>query len=277
MKKNMNLRAAVIDLYNNEKNEGMRCIKELLTEAGERFPQSGLQFEIFESRYKGDVPGSDYDIYISSGGPGSPFDDEGKEWEKKYFALLDAIWNNNQTKERKKYIFFICHSFQMMARHFHFAEVTKRHKKSFGVHQFLQTEEGAETPIFRGLLNPFYAADFRQFQVVNPNDEYMKEFGAVVLSKEMQNGDGHEPALMAVKLSEEIQGTQFHPEADPDSMIYHLRQPERKEYVVSEYGEEMYFRMIADLEDPQKIKLTRKTVIPNFLNNAITTLLEKSA
>jgi len=75
--------------------------------------------------------------------------------------------------------------------------------------------------------------------------------------------------LAAVRISDEIVGTQFHPEADPDSMLYHFKQDERKQQVVEKYGEERYFEMIRILERPDTIKKTRKTVIPSFLNNAI--------
>ena len=81
----MKIKAAVIDLYNNEENQGMRCIQDLLKEAGKRHEKTGgLDFKIYDSRYKGEVPGLEYDIYISSGGPGDPFEGEGTKWEKKY-------------------------------------------------------------------------------------------------------------------------------------------------------------------------------------------------
>ncbi len=268
------LRVATIDLYNGEVNEGMRCIRELVTDCGNRFSKNfDLQYDVFETRNKNEVPSvSDYDIFVSSGGPGSPFEGEGCEWEKKYFSLLDDIWSNNQNSDNKKYIFFICHSFQMMARYFKFAEVGERYKKSFGVHPFSRTLAGETDVLMQHLSNPFYAADFRQYQVINPNEERLLELGAKIVAKEIDKGDGHQPALMAVRISNEIAGTQFHPEADPDSMIYHLRQGERKEYVIKEFGEEMYFQMIASLEDPNKIPLTRKMVIPTFLNTAVEAL-----
>ena len=265
------LKVATIDLYNGEVNEGMRCIRELVTDCGEKYSSIfDLQYDVFETRNKNEVPVvADYDIFVSSGGPGSPFDGVGTEWENKYFNFLDEIWSNNQNSDKKKYIFFICHSFQMMARYFSFAEVGERYKKSFGVHPFTRTEEGESDELMKNLSNPFYAADFRQYQVINPNEARLAELGAKIVAKEIDKGDGHQPAIMAVRITDEIAGTQFHPEADPDSMIFHLRQGERKEYVIKEFGEEMYFQMLASLEDPNRIPLTRKMVIPTFLNNAV--------
>lgn len=265
------IRIATIDLYNNERNEGMRCIKEIVSEAQVRNNESEITYEVFDTRFKGEVPTIENDIFISSGGPGSPFEGEGTQWEKNYFHLIQKIWDYNQNNpERKKYLFFICHSFQMMGRFFKFGTVNQRHSKSFGVMPFSLTKEGKSDPILNGLSNPFYAADIRQFQVIEPNKKILKELGAKILSYEIvDDNEKAQPALAAVRISDEIVGTQFHPEADPDSMLYHFKQDERKKQVVEKYGVERYFEMIKILERPDTIKKTRKTVIPSFLNYAI--------
>jgi homoserine O-succinyltransferase/O-acetyltransferase len=269
------IKVATIDLYNNERNEGMRCIKEIVSEAGNSSPNIDLKYDVFETRYKGDIPDLSYDIFISSGGPGSPFEDEDKQWDKDYFTLMDKIWNHNQKNtEQKKYIFFICHSFQMMARYFQFGEVNKRFFNSFGVMPFTKTEEGKSDPILKNLSDPFFAADIRHWQVVNPNKKKIDEFGAKILSWEIPEEENKDnPAITAVRISNEIAGTQFHPEADPESMLYHFKQDERKNFIIDRYNEEKYYEMIGLLEHPDKIKLTRKTVIPAFINNAINDLV----
>ena len=265
------IKIATIDLYNNERNEGMRCIKEIVSEAQSRNNGLDITYEVFDTRFKDEVPGLDKDIYISSGGPGSPFEGDGTQWEKDYFNLIQKIWDYNQNNpERKKYLFFICHSFQMMGRFFKFGTVNQRHSKSFGVMPFTLTKEGKADNILKELSNPFYSADIRQFQVVEPDKKVIKELGAKILSYEIVDDDlKAQPALAAVRISDEIVGTQFHPEADPESMLYHFKQDERKQQVVEKYGEERYFEMIRILERPETIKKTRKTVIPSFLNHAI--------
>jgi GMP synthase-like glutamine amidotransferase len=265
------IKIATIDLYNNERNEGMRCIKEIVSEAKARNNEIEISYKVFDTRYKDEVPGIENDIFISSGGPGSPFEGEGTLWEKDYFNIIQKIWDHNQSNsERKKYLFFICHSFQMMGRFFKFGTVNQRHSKSFGVMPFTLTDEGKSDLIFSGLSNPFYAADIRQFQVVNPNKTVIDELGAKILSYEIvDDNEQAKPALAAVRISSEIVGTQFHPEADPESMLYHFKQDERKKQVVEKYGEERYFGMIKILERPDTIKKTRMTVLPSFLNEAI--------
>jgi GMP synthase-like glutamine amidotransferase len=269
------IRTAVIDLYNNERNEGMRCIKEIISDSNKRFENATIYYDIFNARHRGEIPDLSYDIYISSGGPGDPFDGEGTKWESDYFSLIDKIRENNENpSNRKKYIFFICHSFQLMSRYFKFAEVTTRPKRSFGILPIERTESGAVDPILKHLSNPFYAADFRQYQVVNPNYDRLKELNASILSMEiLPENEKITPALMAVRISNEIVGTQFHPEADPESMMYHFKQPERKLQVTERYGEAMYHEMLSYIEHPDKIKLTRKSVLPGFLDNAIQSII----
>lgn len=273
------IKVTTIDLYNNERNEGMRCIKEIVSDTGSNNLNINLQYDVYETRYKGDIPDLSYDIFISSGGPGSPFEDEDKKWDKDYLTLIDNVWNYNQKNpEKKKYLFFICHSFQMMARYFQFGEVNTRFINSFGVMPFVKTKEGKNDPILKRLADPFYAADIRHWQVVNPNKKMIDEFGAKILSWEIPEKENKDnPAITAVRISNEIVGTQFHPEADPESMLYHFKQDERKKFIIDRYDKARYLEMIAMLEHPDKIKLTRETVLPSFLNKAIDELITITA
>lgn len=268
------IKISTLDLYNNERNEGMRCIREIVTESIHSNKDLDISYDVSETRYKGEFPDMSYDIFISSGGPGSPFEDKDKQWDKDYFILLDKIWTHNQnSNEQKKYIFFICHSFQMMARYFQFGEVSKRFINSFGVMPFEKTTAGKEDLILGNLSDPFFAADIRHWQVTNPNKKMLDESGAKILSLEIPEEENKEnPAITAVRISNEIVGTQFHPEADPESMLYHFKQDERKEFLIKRYNADKYNEMIDWLQHPDKIKLTRKTVIPSFLNYAIESL-----
>ena len=103
-----NIKVAVIDMNNGSLNQGMRGIIEIL----QHYPLH-LNYDIFDIRQKNEVPDLSYDIYISSGGPGSPFDGEHSKWEADFFNLLDEIEQYNTQNEIKKYAFLICHSFQL--------------------------------------------------------------------------------------------------------------------------------------------------------------------
>jgi homoserine O-succinyltransferase len=268
------VRAAIIDLYDNEINQGMRCIQDILNSFNGKINNIPLEYDRYNTRADGDIPGMEYDIYISSGGPGSPFSGEGSKWEKDYFNLLDKVLQNNSSAETgKKYVFFICHSFQIMCRYFQLAEIVKRENRAFGIFPIDKTLSGNSDPILRKLPDPFYAADFREWQVLNPDQKVFDELGAELLCIERERVRyPKNRGLMAIRISDEMFGTQFHPEADPPSMHFHFVQPERKLQVIEEFDEKTYFEMISHLESPDNITLTKNTIIPDFLKHAIENL-----
>ena len=74
------LRVAILDLNNNVVNRGIPYIKAMV----ESFSDE-MTYEVFDVRHKLEIPDTSFDIYISSGGPGSPFDFTGG-WDKAYFS-----------------------------------------------------------------------------------------------------------------------------------------------------------------------------------------------
>jgi homoserine O-succinyltransferase len=267
------LKIAILDMYDNYPNEGMRCIRQLVGGFIQQHRVPGT-FEVFNVRGAAEVPGLEYDVYISSGGPGSPLPG-GAIWEKPFFDLVDAIFTHNCYHERKKYLFLICHSFQMVALHLGLAVVNKRKSTSFGVMPVHRTQHGFRESFFRGLPEPFYVVDSRDYQVVAPNYKRIKAFGARVLALEkIRPHVPLERAIMAIRFSREVFGTQFHPEADSEGMLHYFLTEEKKQIVIDNHGEEKYYEMIERLDDPDKISLTVTIILPNFLENAASNLLE---
>ena len=74
---------------------------------------------------------------------------------------------------------------------------------------------------------------------------------------------------MAIRFSDEIVGTQFHPEADPVSFLEHLKKPMVKEKIIELKGKTKFREMLENLVDDQKIYKTNETLIPNFLEQAL--------
>jgi GMP synthase-like glutamine amidotransferase len=264
------IRVAVIDLYNNQENRDIGCIRDLLRGHDGLYNNIPVDFEIFNTRHSSIAPDTGFDIYISSGGPGSPFDGSGSLWESEYFSLLDSLWSHNQNNSSKKYFFFICHSFQIMARYFNLADVIKRSVESIGAVPVNMTDAGRDDIIFSGLANPFFGADFRQWQVINPDQKNFDELGARILAVEgdLSTLDSRR-ALMAVRINNEFAGTQFHPEVGAPAMRLYLNQPFEKNFLISGYGPERYLEMLESAEAGGKIEKTHKTVLPNFLKHAI--------
>ena len=264
------IQIAILDMYNGEPNQGMRCIIDIIN----RFNQL-VSFKIFDVRGKCELPDiKKFDIYISTGGPGNPEEGDGI-WDKKYYYFIDQLNDWNTENEVKKYVLFICHSFQMACKHFGLAKITKRKSTSFGVMSINKTEDGLNDPIFEGLPNPFYAIDSRDYQVVQPKLSVFKKNGAEIISLEKirsHRGD-YERAIMAVRFSPYFVGTQFHPEADALSFIANLKNKEKRDKIIAMKGRTKFRNMLEDLLDENKIYKTNETLIPNFLRIAINDLM----
>jgi len=266
-------RLAILDMYEGLPNQGMRCIKEILSQFGDV-----VEWEIFDVRSLAEVPDLSFDIYISTGGPGNPSDGDGI-WDVKYYKWLEAVWQWNLNPENsRKHVFLICHSFQMACLHFDLAAVSRRKSVSFGTFICHITEEGRDEPLFEGLDNPFYVADFRDFQLTQPDEDRFESMGAKIVALEKVRP--HVPlerALMAVRFSDEIFGSQFHPEADSEGMLKHFLDPERRQKIIKEHSEEKYLQMIEHLNDPGKIGLTHDIILPLFLQRALRSISGKLA
>jgi homoserine O-succinyltransferase/O-acetyltransferase len=265
------LKVAILDLYEGHANQGMRCIREILNQYSE-MNNIELEWDEFDVRLKNETPGLGYDLYISSGGPGSPLESEGAVWEGHYFNWLQQVldWNNNPLNQQKKYVFFICHSFQLACRYFGIGEVGKRKSNSFGVFPIHLLEDGKDELIFEGLNDPFYAVDSRDYQVIKPKHDVIARMGGKILAIEKERPHVPLPrAIMAMRFNEYFIGTQFHPEADAVGMSMHLQTEDKKKSVIENHGFEKWQSMITQLNDPEKIVWTYNRVIPNFLNQAI--------
>jgi GMP synthase-like glutamine amidotransferase len=268
------IKIAVIDLNDGMPNQSLRCLRDLLKQTADNRSEVDVAFDFFDTRHGGVLPDISYDIFISSGGPGSPYDGQGKAWEKNYFNLVNRIYTHNQNgNPQKKYVFFICHSFQMMVRFFDLAEVVQRHSKSFGIFPVHKTESGKADPLFQGLADPFYGSDFRNWQVIQPNRPRLKSLGAKILCIEkIRPHVPYERAIMALRVSAEMVGTQFHPESDPTSIRWHLHHPEKKDHILERWGSTKYQQMQRLADNADGLVRTHKTIIPGFIDTAIRTL-----
>jgi len=270
------LRAAILDLYDGQANQGMRCIKEMLDDFGKK-QDIELIFDIFDIRGKEEIPTLEYDVYISTGGPGSPIDSEGTRWEALFFSLMDNIkQHNNAYPDAKKYVFLICHSFQIYSRYYKLGNVNKRLSTSFGVMPIHKTLAGTKESLFNGLADPFWAVDSRDWQVTEPDIKRIRKMGGEILCIEKYRPHVKlERCVMAMRFDEAIFGTQFHPEADSAGMLFHMKTEDKKKQVIEHHGEEKYYSMLEHLDDPEKIVLTHQTIIPLFLQTALQATLQK--
>ena len=262
---------AILDMNDGQPNQGMRCILQIIKE-WEAAVDGKISCTVFDVRKKNELPGTSFDIYISSGGPGDPLLSRYEDWDIAWCKWLDELlrWNSNPATTQKKYVFFICHSFQIASRYFNTGLVYKRKSTSFGVFPMHLLEEGKNEPVFDGLSDPFYAVDSRDYQVIQPNLALLNEMGASILCIEKNRPHvPYERAVMGIRFNNYMIGTQFHPEADAAGMTMYLQTEEKRKTVIENYGEEKLNSMLEHLNDPDKILWTYSHILPNFLNQAI--------
>jgi homoserine O-succinyltransferase/O-acetyltransferase len=264
-------RFAMIDLYDGHENQGKRSIETIVHEFAKSY-NLDLTYDVFDTRGKAEIPDLSYDAYLSTGGPGSPLDSEGSHWEAQFFNFVEQLRAHNRSAAgNKKPLFLICHSFQVFCRYYGLARVGLRKSTSFGVFPIHKTSFGKEEPFFNNLPETFWAADHRDYQVTKVDFEKMEEFGARLLCREkIRPHVPLERAVMAIRFSDYIFGTQFHPEADPVGMLHYFSMPEKREQIIGKYGEDKFDHMIAHLNVPGHLVLTHNTVIPSFLESALT-------
>ncbi len=268
---NQSIRIALLDMNDGFPNQGMRCIRQIIKDWSATLDKK-IECTEFDVRQKNVLPDTSFDIYISSGGPGDPLSTRFDDWDISWCKWVDEIlrWNNNPSTTQKKFIFFICHSFQLASRFFNAGVVYKRKSTSFGVFPVHLLEEGKAEPVFEGLKDPFYAVDSRDYQVIQPNHALLNEMGASILCIEKNRPHvPYERAVMGIRFNEFMIGTQFHPEADAEGMSIHLQTEEKRKTVIENHGEEKLNSMLEHLNDPDKIRWTYSHILPNFLNQCV--------
>ena len=262
------LKLAILDMNAGKPNQGMRCIRDIVS-----VYESVFDITEFDVRQHCELPDLSFDVYISSGGPGNPLEGDGV-WDIAWYKWLSGVWEFNQSDAPdKKYVFFICHSFQMACHFFSLGSLTKRKSTSFGVMPVHHTEAGLTDSLLCDLPNPFFVVDSRDYQLIQPDLDVFRQHGATILALEkIRTHVEYERAIMAVRFSEEIVGTQFHPEADPVGMKIHFEKPDIRKNVIDNFGQAKYDLMMDHLDDTDKIQLTHSTILPKFIDTALDAL-----
>jgi GMP synthase-like glutamine amidotransferase len=271
---NKPIKLALLNLYAGTENQGMRCLRKIIHDYNTS-NHAPILSEEFEVRNSKQFPGLNFDIYICSGGPGNPLEKSANEWEVDFYSWIDDLlaYNNNENNLRKKYVFFICHSFQMICAHLELGKVTKRRSTSFGVFPVHRIDQENKENIFEGLTDPFFAVDNRDYQVTEPNLERMALHGSLALAIEKDRAHvPYERAIMAMRINKYMIGTQFHPEADVEGMLIHFQSEEKKKMILENYGAEKYQSMIEQLNDPEKIRFTYNCILPQFIDLSVKAL-----
>ena len=274
------LKIGVIDMNAGHANEAIRCIGVLIDQFAGRVqavnPALGIERVRVSPRDKGETPPNDCHLYISSGGPGSPFDGDGQPWVERYYSFLDAIVDDNIVRaSRGRALFCVCYSFEMAVRHFQYAEMAPRASRKFGVMPVYTTEAGRGHPLLASFGDRLFAFEHRNWEAIGLDESNMRKHGGKLLARESRDGVSKGAALLGFDFAPGIEGVQFHPEADRPGVISWVARPEQAEAFKQAYGVTTYERMIKTLDNPERLARTFAMLIPGWLTRRFNAIADR--
>jgi homoserine O-succinyltransferase len=263
------IRIAILSMYKNPEAPGLNYLQRLLKNENAKRPEVELSFQIFQTRYNNEMPDTrKFEAFISTGGPGSPHDGKGQKWEGEYFHFLDQVYLQDFPDQKKKFHFSICHSFQLLCKHFQIAEVNKRPDSDrYGIFFCKNLASQTDDTLYHLLPSQYLMVENRSWQCVKPVMEKMKSLGIQILSKESEDA---EAALLALRISPFWLATQFHPETDPLEMKRTFEGESKKTEVVNKFGAGKWSEIMAMLEKQEpSLNDTYQTLLPGFIQEVI--------
>jgi homoserine O-succinyltransferase/O-acetyltransferase len=264
------LRLCLVDMNNAHVNQAMRCLRGLAStffaQVARRNP--GLACELVEvsPRDTNNPVPRDCDLYISSGGPGSPFDGDGQPWADDYGRFADHVVESAaRGGADRRALFAVCYSFEMVVRHFDLARIGPRAERKFGVMPIYTTAEGQRHPLLAAFGDRLFAFEHRNWEAIELDEARLKGLGGKLLARESRDGVSKGRALLALDVAPGIEAVQFHPEADRPGVMNWVARPEQAAAFKAVYGELTYQAMLRTLDDPRRLARTFALVIPGWL------------
>jgi len=257
-------------MNNGWPNQAIRCMHAILDRFVAEVRVANPAIETTRShvqpRNLDEFPPLDCDMYLSSGGPGSPFEGQDDPWYVEYRSFLDGLAEDNAARhDVARKILLICHSFEIATAHFGIAEVVKRSNRKFGIQPAYMTEAGMASPLLNVFGDRLFAWENRNFHAVNVNTRLLKSLGGEVWARESRDGKSKGEAILAFKVAHGIEAVQFHPEADRRAVLTWLLRPDQRAATIEAFGELTYQRMLKTINDPMRMARTLALLIPRWL------------
>ena len=274
------LRICLVDMNNAHVNQAMRCLRGIGTAFFERVrlhnPTVTCEMVEVSPRDTNDPVPRDCDLYLSSGGPGSPFDGDGTVWVDDYGRFSDGVVESSiRDGADQQALFAICYSFELVLRHFKVAKIAPRAERKFGVMPIYTTPEGQRHPLLTAFGDRLFAFEHRNWEAIDLDEPLLRTLGGTLLARESRDGVSKGRALMALEVAPGIEAVQFHPEADRPGVMNWVARPEQAEAFKAMYGEFTYQAMLRTLDDPRRLARTYALVIPGWLNRRFNVLAER--
>lgn len=264
------LRVCLIDMNNAHVNQAMRCLRgivgQFFQKAQHHNPSLSVELCEVSPRDTNEPIPRNADLYIGSGGPGSPYEHEGTVWSKDVSAFLDGLVESHAgPDENAQSIFAVCYSFELVVMHFGVCEVVPRAERKFGVMPIYTTVEGRHHPLLRSFGDRLFAFEHRNWEAVDLDSRKLSSLGGSVLARESRDGFSKGRALLGLDVAPGVEAVQFHPEADRAGVMNWVARPEQAAAFREQYGELTYQAMLRTLDDPRRLARTYALVIPSWM------------
>jgi hypothetical protein len=265
------LRLCLVDMNNGVANQAIRCFRRIIDDfaasVAKTNPSLDLSLSYVQPRNLGEVPPGDCDLYLSSGGPGSPFDGWDDPWCTGYRKFLDSVVDDSLRQgDVGRSALLVCHSFEIAVIHFAVATMAPRAQRKFGVMPIYMTVAGMRSPLLEPFGDRLFAWEHRSWQAIGLDERRLADLGGALLATESRDeakskGEG----LLAFRFASGVEGTQFHPEADRAGAVAWIERPEQAQAVIDAFGELTYRRMLKTLDNPDRLARTFALLIPGWL------------
>jgi GMP synthase-like glutamine amidotransferase len=264
------VKVGIIDMNAGHANQAIRCfgvlIDKLAVAVRAANPDVVVERVRVSPRDKDEPPPDDCDLYLSTGGPGSPFDGDGQTWVDDFSRFLDRIVDANTARDDAPAAFCICYSFEMAVRHFGIAEVAPRTARKFGVMPVYTTDAGRGHPLLAPFGDRLFAFEHRNWEAIGLDEGKLARHGGRLLARESRDGVTKGAGLMAFDFAPGVEGVQFHPEADRPGVVAWVERPDQAEAFKLAYGLTTYERMLKTLDDPSRLARTFAMLIPGWMH-----------
>jgi GMP synthase-like glutamine amidotransferase len=251
-------------------NQAMRCFRGIMTAFFDRVRAAnpGLSCRLVEvsPRDTNLVVPRDCDIYVGSGGPGSPYDGDEEPWFKDFGDFVDWIYREaDRDDEHQKSLFGVCYTFELLVRHFDVAEVSTRDSRKFGVMPIYTTGYGQKHSLLAPFRDRLFAFEHRNWEAVEMKGKNVEALGGGLLALESRDGHSKGRGLLGFDFGRGVEAVQFHPEADRAGVMSWVARPEQAAAFRATYGEDTYQAMLRTQDDPNRLARTFALVIPGYL------------
>jgi GMP synthase-like glutamine amidotransferase len=264
------LSVCIVDMNNGHVNQAMRCLRGIVAQFFERVRAANpglpcILTEVSPRDTNAPVPRG-CDLYLSSGGPGSPYDGDGAPWSLDYVRFLDGIVDASvRGGPDQRALFGVCYSFEMIVRHFELAEVAPRAERKFGVMPVYMTPAGQKHPLLGAFGDRLFAFEHRNWEAVDLDRAKLAALGGELLALESRDGVSKGRAILGLDVAPGVEAVQFHPEADRAGVVNWVSRPEQASAFKATYGEVTYQAMLRTLDDPRRLARTYALVIPGWM------------